>query len=87
KDETTKLLRSFFTDTSTKLDTKTSVKNMRTENGFKDKFQVVFIDRLFESYKKKHGAETKRAALEAAVASLPTNTMSPVWYIKGELTV
>ncbi|KAF7358543.1 hypothetical protein MVEN_00905200 [Mycena venus] len=77
KDESTKLLRSFFTDTSTKLDTKTSVKKMRTENGLKDKFQMVFIDRLFESYKKKRGAETKRAALEAAVASLPANTMSP----------
>ncbi|KAJ7814354.1 hypothetical protein B0H14DRAFT_3747837 [Mycena olivaceomarginata] len=71
KDETTKLLRSFFTDASTKLDTKTSVKKMRTENGLKDKFQMVFIDRLFESYKTKRGAETKRAALEAAVASLP----------------
>jgi hypothetical protein len=60
---------------------------MRTENGLKDKFQMVFIDRLFESYKTKRGAETKRAALEAAVASLPANTMSPVWRIKGEPSI
>ncbi|KAF7335506.1 hypothetical protein MVEN_02204400 [Mycena venus] len=83
KAETTKTLRSFFTEASTKLDTKTSVKNSCTEHGLKDKFQMVFIDRLFDSYKKKCGAETKRAALEAAVASLPSNTMSPVWRIKG----
>jgi hypothetical protein len=44
---------------------------------------MFFIDKLFDSYKKKRGAETKRAALEAAVATLPNDTMSPVWRIKG----
>jgi hypothetical protein len=83
KEETTKKLRSFFTEASTKLDTKTSVKKSRTEHGLKDKFQMFFIDKLFDSYKKKRGAEIKRAALEAAAATLPDNTMSPVWRIKG----
>ncbi|KAJ6569397.1 hypothetical protein B0H19DRAFT_1257049 [Mycena capillaripes] len=83
KEETTVKLRSFFTEASTKLDTKTKVKDMRTETGLKDKFQMVFIDKLFNSYKKKRGPETKCAALDAMLASLPQNTMSPVWRIKG----
>ncbi|KAJ7147561.1 hypothetical protein C8R43DRAFT_889965, partial [Mycena crocata] len=83
KPETTEKLRSFFTEASTKLDTKTKVKDMRTETGLKDKFQMVFIDRLFDSYKGKRGAANKRAALEAKVAAMPVNTMSPVWRIRG----
>ncbi|KAJ7687087.1 hypothetical protein B0H14DRAFT_2654022 [Mycena olivaceomarginata] len=73
KNETTEKLQLFFTDASTKLDTKTSVKKSRTEHGLKDKFQML----------KKHGVETKRATLEAAVATQPYDTMSPVWRIKG----
>ncbi|KAJ7929641.1 hypothetical protein B0H13DRAFT_2228460 [Mycena leptocephala] len=40
KEETTEKLSSFFTDASTKLDTKTKVKKSRTEHGLKDKFQM-----------------------------------------------
>ncbi|KAJ7124727.1 hypothetical protein C8R43DRAFT_898835 [Mycena crocata] len=83
KEDTTEKLRSFFTQASTKLDTKTKVKEMRTETGLKDKFQMVFIDKLFNSYKGKRGAANKRAALEAKVAAMPVNTMSPVWRIRG----
>ncbi|KAJ6542980.1 hypothetical protein B0H19DRAFT_1212717 [Mycena capillaripes] len=72
-----------FMKASTKLDTKTKVKDMQTETGLKDKFQMVFIDKLFDSYKKKRGPETKRAALDTTLVSLPQNTMSPVWRIKG----
>ncbi|KAJ7340636.1 hypothetical protein DFH08DRAFT_915624 [Mycena albidolilacea] len=74
-----------FRETMTNMVSRVSnfMKKMRTENDLKDKFQMVFIDRLFESYKTKRGAETKQAALEAAVASLPANTISPVWRIKG----
>ncbi|KAJ7787780.1 hypothetical protein B0H14DRAFT_2629030 [Mycena olivaceomarginata] len=54
KNETTEKLQLFFTDASTKLDTKTSVKKSRTEHGLKDKFQMFFIDKLFDSYKKKN---------------------------------
>jgi hypothetical protein len=44
---------------------------------------MVFLDKLFDSYKKKRGAATKQAALDAAVAALPEDTTSPVWRIKG----
>ncbi|KAK7007081.1 hypothetical protein R3P38DRAFT_3325555 [Favolaschia claudopus] len=83
KSETTEKLRSFFTEASTKLDTKTKVKNLRTETGLKDTFQLVFIEKLFASYHKKRGTKTKQAALDAAVAGLPHETMSPVWRIRG----
>ncbi|KAJ7483665.1 hypothetical protein FB451DRAFT_1029349, partial [Mycena latifolia] len=83
KEETTDKLRSFFTLASTQLDTKTKVKDLRTETGLKDKFQLVFIEKLFDSYKGKRGAATKRASLEAKLATLPENTMSPVWRIRG----
>ncbi|KAJ6574503.1 hypothetical protein B0H19DRAFT_1063453 [Mycena capillaripes] len=79
KEETYVKLRSFFMEASTKLDTKTKVKDMRTETELKDEFQMVFIDKLFNSYKKKRGPETNRAALNTMLASLPQNTMSPVW--------
>ncbi|KAK7027831.1 hypothetical protein R3P38DRAFT_3315357 [Favolaschia claudopus] len=83
KPETTDKLRSFFTEASTKLDTKTKIKSLRTETGLKDTFQLVFIEKLFASYHKKRGAQTKQAALDAAVAALPKETMSPVWRIRG----
>ncbi|KAK6985105.1 hypothetical protein R3P38DRAFT_2805837 [Favolaschia claudopus] len=83
KPETTEKLRSFFTEASTKLDTKTKVKNLRTETGLKDTFQLVFIEKLFASYQKKRGTTNKQAALDAAVADLPQETTSPVWRIRG----
>ncbi|KAK6997382.1 hypothetical protein R3P38DRAFT_3416225 [Favolaschia claudopus] len=83
KPETTDKLRSFFTEASTKLDTKTKIKSLRTETGLKDTFQLVFIEKLFASYHKKRGAQTKQAALDAAVAALPKETTSPVWRIRG----
>ncbi|KAK7032978.1 hypothetical protein R3P38DRAFT_3313080 [Favolaschia claudopus] len=83
KPETTEKLRSFFTEASTKLDTKTKVKKLRTENGLKDTFQLVFIEKLFASYHKKRGAQNKQAALDAALANLPKETTSPVWRIRG----
>ncbi|KAJ7886501.1 hypothetical protein B0H13DRAFT_1627941 [Mycena leptocephala] len=78
-EETTKKLRSFFTDASTKLNTKTKVRKSCTEHGVKDEFQMVFLGMLFDSYKKKRGAATKRAALDAVVAALPEDTISPIW--------
>ncbi|KAJ7881628.1 hypothetical protein B0H13DRAFT_2345069 [Mycena leptocephala] len=86
-EETTEKLRSFFTDASTKLDTKTKVKKSCTEHGLKDKFQMIFLDMLFDSYKKTRGAATKRAALDAVVAALPEDTTSPIWQIKVRVRV
>ncbi|KAJ7502333.1 hypothetical protein B0H11DRAFT_1712900, partial [Mycena galericulata] len=83
KEETTTKFRSFFTEASTKLDTKTKVKDLRTETGLKDKFQMFFIEKLFDSYKGKRGATAKREALNARLATLPHDTMSPVWRIRG----
>ncbi|KAK7029116.1 hypothetical protein R3P38DRAFT_2524834 [Favolaschia claudopus] len=82
KEETTAKLRSYFTEAST-LNTKTKVKNLQTESGIKDKYQTHFIEQLFDSYKGKRSIPVKQAALDAARARLPLNTLSPVWRIKG----
>ncbi|KAK6984177.1 hypothetical protein R3P38DRAFT_3333013 [Favolaschia claudopus] len=88
KEETTTTLRSYFEKACT-VNTKTKVKEMRTASGIKDTFQLVFLEKLFESYsalpkyKGKRGPKAKQEALDAKVRSLPPNTTSPVWRIKG----
>lgn len=83
KKETTTQLRSYF-DEATTLNTKTKVKDMRTASGIKDTFQLVFLEKLFDSYKSKRGRPARQAALNAAREKLPKNTISPVWRIEGE---
>ncbi|KAJ6462550.1 hypothetical protein C8R45DRAFT_841581 [Mycena sanguinolenta] len=82
KSETTEQLKSYFTQAST-VDTKTQIQNDRTKSGIKDTYQLVFLERLFQSYKGKRGRAAKQAALDACVARLPQNITSPVWRIKG----
>ncbi|KAJ6461447.1 hypothetical protein C8R45DRAFT_1056025 [Mycena sanguinolenta] len=82
KSETTEQLKSYFTQAST-ADTKTQIQNDRTKSGIKDTYQLVFLERLFQSYKGKRGRAAKQAALDACVARLPQNITSPVWRIKG----
>lgn len=86
KEETTAQLGSMFEQAST-VDTKTKVQNMRTESGVKDTYQMFFLDKLFRSYKKKRGQESKQAALDREIESLPENITSPVWRIKGIVTI
>jgi hypothetical protein len=81
KAETTAQLRTYFDEAST-VNTKTKVKNMRTSSGIKDTFQLVFLEKLFESYKGKRG-KARQEALDAKARSLPKVTTSPVWRIKG----
>ncbi|KAJ7328003.1 hypothetical protein DFH08DRAFT_967771 [Mycena albidolilacea] len=64
KEETTDKLWSYFDEAST-LNTKTKVKNMRTASGIKDTFQMVFLEKLFNSYKNKRGNAAWQAALDA----------------------
>lgn len=64
------------------LDTKTKVQRMRTETGVKDTHQMVFLEKLFKSYKGKRGREAKQAALDNEIAALPPIITSPVWRIK-----
>ena len=71
-----------FAEAST-LDTKTKVQNMRTESGVKDTYQMFFLDKIFKSYKKKRGRESKQAALDREIETLPDIITSPVWRIKG----
>lgn len=56
---------------------------MRTASGIKDTFQLVFLEKLFDSYKEKRGKSAKQAALDAQRRSLPKNITSPVWRIQG----
>jgi len=82
KVETTAQLKSMFTEAST-LNSKTKVQAMRTESGVKDTYQMFFLDKLFRSYKKKRGRESKQAALEKEIESLPDIITSPIWRING----
>lgn len=66
-----------FAEAST-LDTKTKVQNMRTESGVKDTYQMFFLDKIFKSYKKKRGRESKQAALDREIETLPDIITSPV---------
>jgi hypothetical protein len=81
--ETEAKLRHFLEE-ACKLYTKTALKNERTETGIKDTYQEFFLERLFSSYKDVSGKGDKQKALDAAVASLPEKTTSPVWRIAGE---
>ncbi|KAJ7110365.1 hypothetical protein C8R43DRAFT_904377, partial [Mycena crocata] len=82
KEETTGQLRSYF-DQATTLNTKTKVKEMRTASGIKDTFQLVFLEKLFNSYQKKRGRKARQDALDAQRQRLPEKTSSPVWRIQG----
>ncbi|KAJ7443599.1 hypothetical protein B0H11DRAFT_1747920 [Mycena galericulata] len=76
KVESTAKLRSYF-DEATTLDTKTKVQKMRTASEIKDTYQLVFLEKLFASYKGKRGKAAKQAALDAEQRRLPKNTTSP----------
>lgn len=82
KDETVETLRTFYQEAST-LNTKTKVGHMRTESGIKDTYQMHFLEKIFASYKGKRGAKAKQAALDAKLETMPQQTTSPVWRIKG----
>ncbi|THH26571.1 hypothetical protein EUX98_g7617 [Antrodiella citrinella] len=80
--ETVKTLRSYFTEAS-KVDTKTKLAKARTETGVKDTYQMVFLDKLFSSYKHKR-QHHRQAALDEKVAMMDIEkTLSPVWRIRG----
>ena len=59
------------------------MKSLRTEKGIKDTVQEFFLEKLFSSYKGKHGPKAKQDALDAAVAALPLDITSPVWRLQG----
>lgn len=70
-------------DEALTLGTQTKVKTMRTESGVKDTHQMFFLEKLFKSYKGRHGRESKQAALQKEIDALPDEITSPVWRIKG----
>ena len=59
------------------------MKTLRTEKGIKDTVQEFFLEKLFSSYKGKHGLKAKQDALDAAVAALPLDITSLVWRLQG----
>ena len=59
------------------------MKTLRTDKGIKDTVQEFFLEKLFSSYKAKHGPKAKQDALNAAVAALPSDITSPVWRLQG----
>ncbi|KAK6969308.1 hypothetical protein R3P38DRAFT_3502157 [Favolaschia claudopus] len=82
REETTATLRTYFEEACT-VNTKTKLRDMRTSSGIKDTFRLFFLEKLFESYKGKKGTRAKQDALDAKIRTLPDNTTSPVWRIKG----
>ncbi|KAJ3829433.1 hypothetical protein F5880DRAFT_396644 [Lentinula raphanica] len=60
----------------------TRVKSKRTETGLKDTYQTFFIDRLLNASKRRQGIEP-RTALHDTLKDFPSETMSPVWRIRG----
>jgi hypothetical protein len=76
-----------FHDRAKEVGAKTFLRKMRTESGVKDTVQEHFLDKLFTSYKGKHGTQAKQAALDSAVQSLPPNITSAVWRLKGIISL
>ncbi|KAK7043938.1 hypothetical protein VNI00_008104 [Paramarasmius palmivorus] len=71
-------------DTAKTLHAGNRLKQMQTESGLKDRYQMFFIDRLLNSYKSRRGTSTtKQNTLDAAIQTLPINTSSPVWRIRA----
>ncbi|KAJ8083506.1 hypothetical protein PM082_009380 [Marasmius tenuissimus] len=82
KDETVKQLGDHFQMAQT-LGTITKMKAERTRTGLKDTYQMFFVNRLVNSYKGRRTLHTKTTALNHAKSTLPKETMSPVWRIRG----
>ena len=78
----TNQLKSYFTE-ALQLHMKTKIEKMQSNTGTEDTFQLYFITNIFNSYKSKWGTTAKQATLDTHLASLPKNTTSPVWRIKG----
>ncbi|KAF5341196.1 hypothetical protein D9611_006121 [Ephemerocybe angulata] len=68
--ETKSHLKSFFRDALT-VGKQSAIKKVKTRTGVKDTFQNHFLEKIFESYKKKRTANTKQAALDTFLATLP----------------
>lgn len=86
KAETTATLDTMF-NTAKTLDSKTRVKEMRTDSGVKDTHQLFFLEKLFKSYKGVSGRAQKQAALDKAIDALPDSIITPTMRIKGMLTI
>ncbi|KAJ8077858.1 hypothetical protein PM082_002299 [Marasmius tenuissimus] len=82
KDETVKQLGDHFQMAQT-LGTITKMKAERTRTGLKDMYQMFFVNRLINSYKGWQTLHTKTTALNHVKSTLPKETMSPVWRIRG----
>lgn len=78
KQKTLETLNTFASYGKT-LYSKTKFTQARTDSGVKDTMQDFFLNKLFSSYKKVYGCQTKEQALNAAIESLPDDITSPVW--------
>ncbi|RXW18687.1 hypothetical protein EST38_g7167 [Candolleomyces aberdarensis] len=85
KEETCATSRSYFEEAKI-VGTKTNVGKRQTNSGIKDRFQLHFLEQLFESYKGLRGPRAKEKALKTKLASLPENEdgmINPVWRVRG----
>ena len=65
---------------------KTKAKELRTENGLKDKYQEYFINKVNSFMTNAHGSNLERQnRINAFLNSLPQVVTSPVWRLQGQL--
>ncbi|KAF4617992.1 hypothetical protein D9613_012967 [Agrocybe pediades] len=80
--ETMNILESYL-EKAKQINTKTELRNARTDSGIKDTTQEHFLERLSKSYQGISKTKDKEAALDAAVSNLPHDISSPVWRLTG----
>ncbi|KAK7016987.1 hypothetical protein VNI00_018785 [Paramarasmius palmivorus] len=59
------------------------LRELRTKTGVKDTYQMHFVNRLLNSYKGRRSLAVKTTLLNQARTTLPKETKSPVWRIRG----
>lgn len=66
-----------------------TAKRLKTDHGVKDTFQEVFMERIYAFTRKLRGKipDKQRALDEFVSATLPDDTRSPMWRIRGTFTL
>ena len=84
KEKTAACLDDIYTKAKT-IGEKGRSKDLKRDNGIKDTYQEVFMERIFDFMRKfDKGREAKQRAVDEFAKTLPYQPRSPVWRIKGE---
>lgn len=87
-DETQSKLKTMFAwSTVAGIDSAEHVRAYKTATGIKDGMQETFLQRVMSSLKNVTGATRRQTALDKEFAKLPSSYKSPVWRIKGHISL